>query len=224
MQRELIITKDGSTTFYIPELNENYHSTNGAILEAQHVFLKYGIHLFLEKFDKKNLNILEIGFGTGLNAWLTWLEAEKLNIKVNYVGVEAFPIAADELTMLNYAKILNDEGNSSKFEKLHEIQWNEEQQLDKQFSLLKLEQFFETIDFKNQFDIIYFDAFGFEVQPDLWSVSMFQKMFDSLKVKGLLTTYACRTVIKKNLQEVGFITQKLPGAPGKREMLVGFKF
>lgn len=224
MQREVIITKDGSTTFYIPELNENYHSTNGAILEAQHVFLKHGIHLFLEKFDKKNLNILEIGFGTGLNAWLTWLEAEKLNIKVNYVGVEAFPIAADELTMLNYAKILNDEGNSSKFEKLHEIKWNEEQQLDKQFGLLKLEQFFEKIDFKNQFDIIYFDAFGFEVQPDLWSTTILKKMYDSLKSNGHFTTYACRTVIKKNLQEVGFITQKLPGAPGKREMLVGFKF
>lgn len=101
MQREVIITKDGSTTFYIPELNENYHSTNGAILEAQHVFLKHGMHYYLDRFPANEISILEIGFGTGLNAWLTWLEAEKMNVKVNYVGVEAFPIATHELTMLN---------------------------------------------------------------------------------------------------------------------------
>lgn len=223
MQREVIITKDGSTTFYIPELNENYHSTNGAILEAQHVFLKHGIHLFLEKYDKKNLNILEIGFGTGLNAWLTWLEADKLNIRIDYVGVEAYPISKDEVELLNYAKILNDSSKTTKFEKLHAIQWNEEQQLDQHFSLLKLEQFFEKIDFKNQFDIVFFDAFGFEVQPELWSIPMFQKIYDSLKTNSLFTTYACRSVIKNNLREVGFSTQKLPGAPGKREMLVGWK-
>lgn len=223
MQREVIITKDGSTTFYIPELNENYHSTNGAILEAQHVFLKHGMHYYLDRFPANEISILEIGFGTGLNAWLTWLEAEKMNVKVNYVGVEAFPIATHELTMLNYAKILKDEDENAKFEYLHAVNWNENHQLDAIFSLLKMEQFFENIDFKNQFDIIYFDAFGFDVQPDLWSTTILKKMYDSLKVKGLLTTYACRTVIKKNLQEVGFVTQKLPGAPGKREMLVGFK-
>lgn len=223
MQREVIITKDGSTTFYIPELNENYHSTNGAILEAQHVFLKHGMHYYLDRFPANEISILEIGFGTGLNAWLTWLEAEKMNIKVNYVGVEAFPIATHELAMLNYAKILNDEDKNTKFEHLHAVNWNENHQLDAIFSLLKMEQFFENIDFKNQFDIIYFDAFGFDVQPDLWSTTILKKMYDSLKSNGHFTTYACRTLIKKNLQEVGFVTQKLPGAPGKREMLVGFK-
>lgn len=223
MQRELIITKDGSTSFFVPELNENYHSSNGSITEAQHVFLKHGIHYYLSRSPKSKLSVLEIGFGTGLNTWLTWLEAEKMNLFISYVGVEAYPITNQEVAMLNYAKILNHEDKNAKFEKLHAMSWNEKHRLDSSFELLKVNHFFEDIDFVNQFDIVYFDAFGFDVQPELWSVSIFKKMFDSLKYGGLLTTYACRSVIKKNLQEVGFTTQKLPGAPGKREMLVGLK-
>ena len=220
MKHEIIITKDGSSSIYIPELDETYHSKFGAIQEAKHVFIKNGLDLF---DDSSEIFILEIGFGTGLNALITMLEAEKHNLKVNYVGVEAFPIAFDEISQLNYVEQLQASDTKADFEKIHTSNWEEEIEINSNFTFTKRKQFFADITDTNTFDLIYFDAFGFTVQPDLWNETIFEIMYKSLKNRGLLTTYACRTSIKNAMQHAGFQTLKLPGAPGKREMLRALK-
>ena len=220
MKHEIIITQDGSSSIYIPELDETYHSKFGAIQEAKHVFIKNGLDLFE---DSSEISILEIGFGTGLNALITMLEAENRNLKINYVGVEAYPIPFDEISQLNYVKQLESPEKQVDFEKMHASNWEEEIAINSNFTLTKRKQSFEEISDENTFDLIYFDAFGFTVQPDLWNEAIFEIMFKSLKNRGILTTYACRTSIKNAMQHAGFQTLKLPGAPGKREMLRALK-
>ena len=220
MKHEIIITQDGSSSIYIPELDETYHSKFGAIQEAKHVFVKNGLDLFE---NGSEISILEIGFGTGLNALITMLEAEKRNLKINYAGVEAYPIALNEILQLNYVEQLEVPEKKEDFEKMHAANWEEEIVITPNFTITKRKQFFKDISDENTFDLIYFDAFGFTVQPDLWNEAIFEIMFKSLKNRGILTTYACRTSIKKAMQHAGFQTLKLPGAPGKREMLRALK-
>lgn len=220
MKHEIIITQDGSSSIYIPELDETYHSKFGAIQEAKHVFIKNGLDLFE---DDSEISILEIGFGTGLNALITMLEAEKRNLRINYVGVEAYPIALDEIAQLNYVAQLESPEKNAEFEKMHASNWEEEIVITSNFTLTKRKQSFADITDENTFDLIYFDAFGFTVQPELWNETIFEIMYKSLKNVGILTTYACRTSIKKAMQHAGFQTLKLPGAPGKREMLRALK-
>lgn len=223
MKREIILTKDGSSSIFLPEWNETYHSKFGAIQEANHVFIKNG----LDVFQNKEIAILEIGFGTGLNAFITLLEAEKRKMKINYVGVEAYPVTFEECQLMNYPTELKAVDKQDWFNKLHQTDWEKQQTISTYFSIIKRRQFFDSITDENVFDLIYFDAFGFDVQPELWSEDIFQKMFKALKANGILVTYACRTVIKNAMKAVGFTVEKLPGAPGKREMLrakkVGFK-
>jgi len=219
MKREIIHTSDGSTTIHLPDWNENYHSKHGAIQEAKHVFIKNGLALF----ENKNVSILEIGFGTGLNAFITFLEARKLSQTINYNGVEAYPISVDEISSMNYVSELNAESERSIFDKMHACEWEQKNILTPEFSLTKRKQFFETIDDVAQFDLIYFDAFGYRVQPELWSTAIFQRMFDALKPNGILVTYAARGVVKRSLIEVGFTVEKLDGPPGKREMFRALK-
>lgn len=220
MKREIILTEDGSTSIYLPEMNETYHSKFGAIQEAKHVFIKNGLDLFE---DNSTISILEIGFGTGLNAIITLLEAEKRNLKINYVGVEAYPVSIEEMQQLNYTQTLQATEKQVEFEKIHTSEWEEVAEISAHFAIEKRKQFFKDISDVNTFDLIYFDAFGFPVQPDLWSEEIFEIMYKSLKEKGILTTYACRTTIKNAMQKAGFQTVKLPGAPGKREMLRAVK-
>ena len=220
MKREIILTEDGSTSIYLPEMDETYHSKFGAIQEAKHVFIKNGLDLFE---DNSSVSILEIGFGTGLNAIITLLEAEKRNLNINYVGVEAYPVSIDEMKQLNYTQTLDASERQVDFEKIHTSEWEKSAKISEHFQIEKRKQFFKDITDENTFDLIYFDAFGFPVQPDLWSEEIFEIMFKSLKSKGILTTYACRTIIKNAMQKVGFQALKLPGAPGKREMLRALK-
>ena len=220
MKHEIIITQDGSSSIYIPELDETYHSKFGAIQEAKHVFIKNGLDLFE---DGSGISILEIGFGTGLNALITLLEAEKRNLKINYVGVEAYPIPFDEISQLNYVTQLESLEKQVDFEKMHASNWEEEISINSNFRITKRKQFFTNISDENTFDLIYFDAFGFTVQPELWNEAIFEIMYKSLKSRGILTTYACRTSIKNSMQHAGFQALKLPGAPGKREMLRALK-
>ena len=215
MKREIIQTADGSTTIHLPEWNESYHSKNGAIQEAYHVFIKSGFSLF----QRKPISILEIGFGTGLNTFITYLEAKKENQTIEYVGVEAHPVILEEVLQMNYVSELAAEKEISIFETMHSCPWENNTMISPTFSLTKRKQFFEDVDDENKFDLIYFDAFGFRVQPELWSLEIFKKMYKALKLKGVLVTYACRTSIKNAMIEAGFTIEKLPGAPGKREML-----
>ena len=215
MKREIIITNDGSTTIRIPEWDENYHSTNGAIQEAKHVFIKNGLDLFQ---NQDSISILEIGFGTGLNAFITFLETLNKE-KVNYVGVEAYPISAEEVLQMNYVSELQAADFKSIFQTMHNCSWEIDNLITAKFSLTKRKQFFQDIEDKNQFNLIYFDAFGFPLQPELWSEVIFKKMYEALLPNGVLVTYACRTPIRKAMLTAGFSVEKLPGAPGKREML-----
>ena len=215
MKREIIITNDGSTTIRIPDWNENYHSTHGAIQEAKHVFIKNGLELFQ---NQDSVSILEIGFGTGLNAFITFLESLNKK-KVNYVGVEAYPVSEDEVKQMNYVSELEATQYQTIFDKMHSCNWESQQNITDNFILNKRKQFFQDIEDKDQFDLIYFDAFGFPLQPELWSDVIFKKMYEALLPKGVLVTYACRSSIKNAMLSVGFSIEKLSGAPGKREML-----
>ena len=214
MKREIIQTADGSTTIHLPEWDECYHSKHGAIQEAQHVFIKNGLALF----ENQRLSILEIGFGTGLNAFITLREARKLNQNIEYVGVEAYPVSAVEVLKMNYVTELDADADSYLFEKMHKSNWEEEIVLENNFTLIKRKQFFNEIVDQDKFDLIYFDAFGYRVQPELWSTEIFQKMYNALKTNGILVTYAARGVVKRSMIEVGFTVEKLAGPPGKREM------
>lgn len=215
MKREIIITDDGSTTIRIPDWDENYHSTHGAIQEAKHVFIKNGLDIFK---NQDSISILEIGFGTGLNAFITFLETVNKE-KVNYVGVEAYPISSEEIAQMNYVTELQATQYQVVFDKMHSCDWESQQKITDNFTLTKRKQFFQDIADKEQYDLIYFDAFGFPLQPELWSEAIFKKMYDALLPKGTLVTYACRSSIKNAMLSVGFSIEKLPGAPGKREML-----
>jgi tRNA U34 5-methylaminomethyl-2-thiouridine-forming methyltransferase MnmC len=214
LKRSIIQTRDGSTTIHIEGWDECYHSRFGAIQEAQHVFIKNGLSLF----ENKSISILEIGFGTGLNVFITFLESEKLNQTIDYVGVEAFPVSNDEVVSMNYVSELNAESESEIFDKMHQSDWEMQMILRDNFLFTKRQQFFEDIIDIEKFDLIYFDAFGFDVQPNLWNTAIFQKMYKALKPKGILVTYAARGVIKRSMIEVGFTVEKLEGPPGKREM------
>jgi len=216
MKREILITSDGSTTINLPELNEQYHSKNGSINESYHVFINSG----LRQVASNVVSILEIGFGTGLNCFITYLEAEK---EIHYVGVEAYPVTSEEVEKMNFISVLNAEKDKASFEKIHDIPWEEKHQISNKFSLTKRKQFFEDIDDKNAFNLIYFDAFGARVQPQLWTVEIFRKMFDSLQENGILVTYSAKGSVRRAMQEVGFTVERLPGPPGKREMLRAIK-
>lgn len=219
MKREILTTKDGSTTIHITDWNESYHSRHGAIQEAKHVFIKNGLHLL----KQKAISILEIGFGTGLNCFITYLEAKELNLAIKYVGVEAYPITESEIIAMNYVEELKAFDGGEVFEKLHTCNWEESVQISDNFSLTKKKLFFQQIDDVNAYDLIYFDAFGYDVQPELWSTEIFKSMFEALKTNGLLVTYAARGVVKRSMIEVGFKVTKLAGPPGKREMFIAQK-
>lgn len=214
MKRSIIQTLDGSTTIQIEDWEECYHSKHGAIQEAKHVFIQNGLDLFASK----PISILEIGFGTGLNAFITFLEAKKRRQNITYVGVEAYPISKEELSGMNYVSALEAHEYQSVFDTMHQCNWEQSTLLDEDFCITKRQQFFETINDVEQFDLIYFDAFGYRVQPELWSTEIFKKMFTALKKEGVLVTYAARGVVKRSMIEVGFTVEKLAGPPGKREM------
>jgi tRNA U34 5-methylaminomethyl-2-thiouridine-forming methyltransferase MnmC len=210
-----MITADGSTTIHIPEWDEQYHSKHGAIQEAKHVFIKNGLSLF----TNQRISILEIGFGTGLNCFITFLEAPKMNLAIDYVGVEAYPLAAEEVEKMNYVNQLEANEFSAVFNEMHKQDWEIKSEISPDFSLEKRKQFFNEINDKNLFDLIYFDAFGARVQPELWTEEIFQKMYKSLKTEGVLVTYSAKGSVRRAMQSVGFLVEKLPGPPGKREML-----
>jgi tRNA U34 5-methylaminomethyl-2-thiouridine-forming methyltransferase MnmC len=219
VKREIIKTLDGSTTIHLEEWNESYHSKHGAIQEAKHVFIMNGLSLF----ENNPISIMEIGFGTGLNAFITFLESENKNQKIDYVGVEGYPVNAEEVLAMNYVEELEALEFRNIFEEMHKSEWGEKIEISSRFSLTKSKQFFDEINDLEIFDLIYFDAFGYRVQPELWSTEIFQKMYNSLKPNGVLVTYAARGVVKRSMISVGFTVEKLAGPPGKREMFRAFK-
>lgn len=219
MERKIIKTEDGSTTIQLVDWGECYHSKNGAIQEAYHVFITNGLSLV----EEKSVSILEIGFGTGLNAFITLLESEDKDLNINYVGIEAYPISEEEIKSLNYVEQLKVEKLKNQFALMHNSKWEVATKITERFTLTKRKQLFQDFEDFNQYDIVYFDAFGYPYQPELWSEAIFVKMFNSIKEKGILVTYAARGVIKRAMQHAGFQVKKVPGPPGKREMFIAFK-
>lgn len=220
MKREIITTADGSKTIHIPEWNEQYHSKHGAIQEARHVFLKTGLLHYVNKFPIAQLiTILEIGFGTGLNALLTFYKAKELGVSVEYTGIEAFPVSPEEVVAMGYASEIKEEGALKIYNALHSVRWEEQVAVSNTFELTKRKQDFKEIIDQERYDLIFFDAFGPRVQPGLWTREMFIKMYTSLKVGGVLTTYCAQGAARRAMQEAGFVVERLPGPPGKREML-----
>ena len=215
MKRKIITTADGSKTIQIEDWNEQYHSIHGAVQEAYHVFIKNG----LNQFKNREISILEIGFGTGLNALITLVEAQKLGLKIAYEGVEAFPVSMEEVFALNYTETLNFQKYQKQFLQMHQSEWGKSLLLSTSFTFFKSKQDFKEITYQSLFNLIYFDAFGYRVQPELWSVVLFKKMYNALKQGGVLVTYAAKGSVRRAMQEVGFVVEKLPGPPGKREML-----
>lgn len=221
MKREIITTNDGSKTIQLPEWNEQYHSIHGAVQEAQHVFLKKGLFHYLEQNRTSNtpVHILEIGFGTGLNAFLTLLETTKRQFAIHYTGIEAFPVTYEEAQAMEYPSHIGVKEEASLFDQLHTSKWEEKTTITSQFELTKRKQTFETITDEATYNLIYFDAFGARVQPELWTATIFEKMHNALKNKGILVTYAAKGSVRRAMQAVGFSVERLPGPPGKREML-----
>jgi tRNA U34 5-methylaminomethyl-2-thiouridine-forming methyltransferase MnmC len=212
MENKLVITNDGSHSIFNPEVNETYHSKHGAIVEAEHVFIKNG--LLAE--NKKQFNILEVGFGTGLNALLTAQKAKQKNIAVNYHGIELYPVQKESYMQLNFTALIGEE--SSELLKLHDCSWGTEHEIHEYFKLTKNEIALEDYKSDTKFDIIYFDAFSPEKQPNLWNAEIFQNMHNLLKEEGFLITYCAKGVVKRIMKAVGFEIVVLDGPPGKRQM------
>jgi tRNA U34 5-methylaminomethyl-2-thiouridine-forming methyltransferase MnmC len=215
LERKIIKTSDGSTTIQIVDWNEQYHSIHGAIQEAYHVFIKSGLSLF----ENQSISILEIGFGTGLNAIITSMESQKRNLKIDFFGVEAYPVNEDEILQLNYLEQLNAPSYNDQFNKMHLSEWEKPCKISESFSITKQQKFFTDIKDENEYDLIYFDAFGARVQPELWTEDIFLIMYNALKENGVLVTYAAKGSVRRAMQAVGFSVERLPGPPGKREML-----
>lgn len=220
---KIITTEDGSVTLYVPQLNEHYHSVHGAIQESQHIFIRAGLDYFLETHPERNtpatpLHILEAGFGTGLNAYLTLIRATGLHLPVYYHTVEKYPLSEKETGLLNYPEHIDFE-NKHLFQDLHACPWESEELLTPDFRFCKHRQDFRDIQFPEQFDLIYFDAFNPDVQPHLWTTEVFQRFYQALRPGGMLVTYCVKGIVKQALRTVGFSLKRLPGPPGKREIL-----
>jgi tRNA U34 5-methylaminomethyl-2-thiouridine-forming methyltransferase MnmC len=215
VERQIITTADGSKTIFIPEWNEHYHSSHGALQEAQHVFIRHGLNCFTSDY----LTILEMGFGTGLNALLTYFSSEKRNQYVHYIGIEAFPPSAEELAAMDYASFASDPETTGVYEHLHTAPWGTSHPISEHFVLEKQQCSLEQANVEpGTVDLVYFDAFGPRVQPELWTAEIFSRIFDWMAPGGIFVTYCAKGQVKRDLKTAGFLVESLPGPPGKREM------
>lgn len=230
LNRKILPTEDGSVTIFIPEWNESYHSKHGAVREALHVFIKNGLN---KVNSKDEVSILEIGFGTGLNSFLTLLNSMYENREIHYTGLEKYPVTEEEYKSLNYPSVIEGLLNKNSFTKdelnlfyfeIMKAEWNKFVTINKSFFLKKCQSDFFKFDYpKAKFDLVYFDAFSARVQPELWTIELFEKIYFSIKTGGLLTTYSAKGSVRRNLITLGFEVEKLAGPPGKREMINAIK-
>jgi tRNA U34 5-methylaminomethyl-2-thiouridine-forming methyltransferase MnmC len=212
----LIRTGDGSFTVLSEQYGVTYHSRHGAVTESAHIFINAGLRY--KAAIQREIAILETGFGTGLNAFMTWLEAERRNLIVRYTALELFPISTDEAHLLDYTTALNAPERQEDFLALHTSDWNRPHFFSDHFSFEKKMASIESYLEPDAFDLIYFDAFAPQAQPELWSADVLAHMYASLKPEGVLVTYCAQGEFKRNLKKVGFTVERLQGPPGKREM------
>ena len=229
MKRSLIITKDGSHTVSIPEMNVSYHSLHGAIQESRHVFIDHGLGFYLNNNPTVDIHVLEMGFGTGLNALLTLMEASP-SLNIHYTAIELFPLTIEEANALNYCEQLKRQDLLPSFEKMHRCEWERGVAINPFFTIHKLKLSLLTIKNSNHAynnflspDIIYFDAFAPAAQPELWTKEVFEILYVILKDKGVLVTYCSKGEVRRAMQAAGFVVEKIPGPPGKREIVRALK-
>ena len=220
MKIDIIETLDGSHTLYLEAIDEHYHSTFGAIQESQHVY----IHSGLDLCSSNDIQVLEIGFGTGLNCYLTLLACLNSNKRIRYSSVEKYPLPADIWEKLNFGDYY-PKASSELFSLLHKAPWNSEVEIQPQFFLHKIEADLLQLDFKNMptFDLVYFDAFSPDKQPELWDQSVFEKLYSNMMDNSILVTYCAKGYVRRILQAIGFQVDRIPGPPGKREMIRAWK-
>ena len=219
MKRIIEKTADGSTTIRIPEMEENYHSHHGAIQEAEHVFIHHG----LDFIEKETIRIFELGFGTGLNALLTLKQAGHDAKRIDYVGLEAFPVEAELIDQLNYVDLIG-EIYANDFQKMHQIDWDKKKAITDTFDLTKIHRKIQDYEGElNTFDLVYFDAFGPRAQGEMWELDVIEKVASLVKPGGALVSYCAQGQFKRHLKSLGFEVERLPGPPGKREMTRGVK-
>jgi tRNA U34 5-methylaminomethyl-2-thiouridine-forming methyltransferase MnmC len=217
---QIVKTSDGSQTIYMPELNEHYHSVNGAITESNFVYINNGYNFLPVKTPK----VFEVGFGTGLNCLLTALQAEKNKRSTLYISIEKYPLEKNVTSLLNFGQLISTEAQHI-FEKINECNWNEAEPISKYLSLLKIKA--DLIDYNlshiENCNIIYFDAFGPDKQPEMWTPLIFNKISKLTSAGGVLVTYSAKGEVRRQLSASGFDMERLPGPPGKKEMLRGIK-
>jgi tRNA U34 5-methylaminomethyl-2-thiouridine-forming methyltransferase MnmC len=206
-------TTDGSKTIFSTRFQECYHSINGAVTESMHVF----INAAFNQCVKKQINIFEVGFGTGLNAFLTYIEAKKSDVTVNYHSIELFPLEETMVHSMEYPQFLL--ADQDVFSTLHNAPWNEEVKISDNYVLKKIKENLLEICLMEFYDLVYFDAFSPTQQPELWTEPVFRKLYERMNTGGLLTTYCAKGIVRRTLNKVGFVTERLPGPPGKHEML-----
>ena len=223
MKREIKTTSDGSKTLYISELNENYHSHHGALQEARHVFIDNG----LKTVQNYEINILELGFGTGLNVLVTideFLKTDKNHV-IHYFTIEKYPVNEDEVNELGYDTFFDEPNIKEYYRKLHECEWNKTTELFPNFFFTKYHRdFFDLKEIElPKINLVYYDCFGARVQPDLWEKPLFEMVADKMEMGGLLTTYSSKGSVRRILEELNFKVEKKTGPPGKREMINAIK-
>ena len=221
---KIILTEDGSSSLINLELNETYHSIHGAIQESEHVFIKHGLAFFARQNTSKEISIFEVGFGTGLNALLALKYAQENCIKIRYATIEAFPVDPLLIRELNYPEILAFENSEKYFQKIHSVEWNKEEEITSYFSITKINEAIQSAQLQSEsFDVIFFDAFAPDKQPEIWKLIILQKTAMAMKPKGIFVTYSAKGQLKRDLISLGLSVEKLPGPPGKREMTRAIK-
>lgn len=217
---ELLRTEDGSMTLRHEVLGELYHSDRGAAGESEHIYIREGLGYFRSLNPAvETIAVFEVGFGTGLNAWLTWEYGREKNLKIDYYTVELYPLDIEFVETLEYTK-------KTEFNRMHTTRWNARAVLDDHFTITKYLQDllgFDPGDLDGCIDVVYFDAFSPEVQPDLWTEMVFGRMYALLKPGGILVTYSAKGIVKEALRAVGFEVHRCPGALGKRHMVRAVK-
>jgi tRNA U34 5-methylaminomethyl-2-thiouridine-forming methyltransferase MnmC len=216
-----IVTSDGSHTIFSETYGVTYHSKYGAVTESAHVFIAAGLRY--KAVVQRDIAILEIGLGTGLNAMMTWLEAEKRGLSVAYTGVEMYPVDGDTLAALNYPELLGIPDRADDFTRMHTCRWSRAHRFSDVFSFTKIKSPIETYTAEQAYDLIYFDAFAPQAQPELWTVAVFEHMYAALRPDGVLVTYCAQGEFKRSLKKAGFTVEALQGPPGKREMTRAFR-
>ena len=210
---EIRLTADGSKTLYLPHLDETYHSSHGAIQEAVHVFIEHGLTYVSQKTE--SITVFEMGFGTGLNALLTALWAQKHQRLIHSIGIEHYPIEEDLWRQMEFVQV---ESEIALYAKIMSSEWGKFQEINPFFELKKIEQTVHDLDLNEKVDLIYFDAFGPKVQAEMWDLPVLKKMYDMLMPGGIFVTYCAQGQMRRNLKSLGFTLEELPGPPGKREM------